>query len=35
LTSSVQNSEGGGEGEGSDNFADPCQDFKQGFFGGF
>jgi len=35
LSSSVQNSEGGGDGEGGDNFADPCQDFKQGFLGGF
>jgi hypothetical protein len=29
LSSSVQNSEGGGDG--SDNCADPCQEFKQGF----
>jgi hypothetical protein len=28
LSSSVQNSEGGGD---SDSFADPCQEFKQGF----
>jgi hypothetical protein len=33
LTSSVQNSEGGGDGEGGDNFADPCQELKQGFLG--
>ncbi len=31
LSSSVQNSEGGGDGKGGDNFADPCQEFKQGF----
>jgi hypothetical protein len=33
LSSSVQNSEGGGDGNGSDSFADPCQEFKQGFLG--
>jgi len=33
LSSSVQNSEGGGDGKGGDNFADPCQEFKQGFLG--
>jgi hypothetical protein len=33
LSSSVQNSEGGGKGDSSDSFADPCQEFKQGFFG--
>jgi hypothetical protein len=33
LFSSVQNSEGGGNGESSDSFADPCQEFKQGFLG--
>jgi hypothetical protein len=34
LSSSVQNSEGGGgDGEGSDSLADPCQEFKQGFLG--
>jgi hypothetical protein len=31
LSSSVQNSEGGGDG--SDSCADPCQEFKQGFLG--
>jgi hypothetical protein len=31
LSSSVQNSEGGGNGDGGDSFADPCQEFKQGF----
>jgi hypothetical protein len=35
LSSSVQNSEGGGDGNSSDNFADPCQELKQGFLGGF
>jgi hypothetical protein len=33
LSSSVQNSEGGGGGDSGDNFADPCQEFKQGFWG--
>jgi hypothetical protein len=33
LFSSVQNSEGGGNGESGDSFADPSQEFKQGFFG--
>jgi hypothetical protein len=33
LFSSVQNSEGGGNGESGDSFADPCQEFKQGFLG--
>ncbi len=33
MSSSVQNSEGGGEGNGGDSFADPCQEFKQGFLG--
>jgi hypothetical protein len=33
LSSSVQNSEGGGDGDSGDSFADPCQEFKQGFFG--
>jgi hypothetical protein len=33
LSSSVQNSEGGGEGDGGDSCAGPCQEFKQGFFG--
>ncbi len=31
LSSSVQNSEGGGDGD--DSCADPCQEFKQGFLG--
>jgi hypothetical protein len=31
LSSSVQNSEGGGDGNSGDNFADHCQEFKQGF----
>jgi hypothetical protein len=30
LSSSVQNSESRGN---SDSFADPCQEFKEGFFG--
>jgi hypothetical protein len=33
LYSSVQNSEGDGNGDGGDSFADPCQEFKQGFSG--
>jgi hypothetical protein len=33
LSSSVQNSEGGGNG--GDSCTDPCQEFKQGFLGGF
>jgi hypothetical protein len=33
LSSSVQNSEGGGGGGSGYNFADPCQEFKQGFLG--
>ncbi len=33
LSSSVQNSEGGGDGKGGDSCADPCQEFKQGFLG--
>ncbi len=33
LSSSVQNSEGGGDGDGGDRFADPCKEFKQGFLG--
>jgi hypothetical protein len=28
LSSSVQNSEGRGDGDGDDSFADPCQEFK-------
>jgi hypothetical protein len=33
LSSSVQNSKGRGDGDSSDSFADPCQEFKEGFFG--
>ena len=33
LPSSVQNSEGRGDGNSGDSFADPCQEFKEGFFG--
>jgi hypothetical protein len=33
LFSSVQNSEGRGDGDSGDSFADPCQEFKEGFFG--
>ncbi len=33
LFSSLQNSEGGGDGNGGDSCADPCQEFKQGFLG--
>ncbi len=33
LFSSVQNSEGGGNGESGDSFPDPCQEFKQSFLG--
>jgi hypothetical protein len=33
LSSSVQNSEGRGNGNGGNSFADPCQEFKEGFFG--
>ena len=29
----VQNSEGRGDGNSGDSFADPCQEFKEGFFG--
>jgi hypothetical protein len=32
LSSSVQNCEGGGDGDSGDSCADPCQEFKQGFF---
>jgi hypothetical protein len=35
LSSSVQNFEGRGGGESGDSFADPCQEFEEGFFGGF
>jgi hypothetical protein len=33
LSSSVQKSEGCGEGNSGDSFADPCQEFKEGFLG--
>jgi hypothetical protein len=33
LFSSVQNSEGRGDGECGDSFADLCQEFKEGFLG--
>jgi hypothetical protein len=33
LSSSVQNSEGGGDSDGGGSCADPCQVFKQGFWG--
>jgi hypothetical protein len=33
LSSSVQNSEGRDDGNSSDSFADPCQEFKEGSFG--
>jgi hypothetical protein len=33
FSSSLQNSEGGGDGDGGNNCADPCQEFKQGFWG--
>ncbi len=33
LSSSVQNSEGGGDGDSGDSCAYPCQEFKQGFLG--
>jgi hypothetical protein len=33
LSSSVQNSEGRGDGNSDDSFADPCKEFKEGFFG--
>jgi hypothetical protein len=33
LSSSVQNSEGGGDGDSGDSCADPCQELKQGFYG--
>jgi hypothetical protein len=33
LSSSVQNSEGCGDGDSGDSFADPCQEFKESFFG--
>jgi hypothetical protein len=33
LSSSGQNSEGLGDSDSGDSFADPCQEFKEGFFG--
>jgi hypothetical protein len=33
LPSSVQNSEGRGDSDSGDSFADPCQEFKEGFLG--
>jgi hypothetical protein len=35
LSSSVQNSDGRGDGDSDsgDSFADPCQEFKEGFLG--
>jgi hypothetical protein len=33
LFSSVQNSEGRSDGDSGDSFADPCQEFEEGFFG--
>ncbi len=33
LSSSVQNSEGRGDVESGNSFADPCQEFKEGFLG--
>jgi hypothetical protein len=33
LSSSVQSSEGCGDSNSGDSFADPCQEFKEGFFG--
>jgi hypothetical protein len=33
LSSSVQNSEGRGDGNSGDGFADPCQEFKEVFWG--
>jgi hypothetical protein len=35
LSSSVQNYEGRGDSDSSNSFADPCQEFKEGFLGGF
>jgi hypothetical protein len=32
LSSSVHNSQGRGDGDSGDSFADPCQEFKEGFF---
>jgi hypothetical protein len=33
LSLSVQNSEGCGNGDSGNSFADPCKEFKEGFFG--
>jgi hypothetical protein len=33
LSSSVQNSEGRGDGNSGDSFAVPCQEYKEGFSG--
>jgi hypothetical protein len=33
LSSSIQNSEGGGNGNSGESFADPLQEFNQGFLG--
>jgi hypothetical protein len=33
VSSSLQNSEGRGDGNSGDSFADPCQEFKEVFFG--
>jgi hypothetical protein len=33
LSSSVQNSEGLGDGDSGNSYAAPCQEFKEGFFG--
>jgi hypothetical protein len=33
LSSSVQNSEGRGDGDSGNSFADPCQEFEKGFWG--
>jgi hypothetical protein len=32
LSSSIQNSEGRGDSDSGDSFAEPCQEFKEGFF---
>jgi hypothetical protein len=32
LSSSVQNSEGHGDSDSGDSFAEPCQEFEKGFF---
>jgi hypothetical protein len=33
LSSSLQTSEGRGDRDSGDSFADPCQEFKEGFLG--